>query len=472
MKKKILLCLGICALAMASMAQVPPISHIDANNVRGTVLGNGTIFLNYQSDDDINPCPSWEVPMGSGKSTVFQKSLWIGGLDASDQLYLAAMRYGQTASVQGGGQDYWSGPLTTTDATLDLVTALKYHHIWSLTSAEIEQFKANYNNTAYQIPEDILTWPAHGEGDYAQDLAPFVDVNGDGRYTPADGDYPDIKGDHCLFFIFNDNYKAHTESNGLPLGVEVHAMVYAFEAPNDEALDNTVFTHYKMINRSSRDYHDVYLGLWYDWDIGYAQDDYVGCDVRRNSFYAYNGYEIDGNGEPSSYGDNCPTQVTTILSTPENLGMTGFMYHNNDASVTGDPKEAEEYYLFLRGCWKDGVHMQYGGNAYPGTPGCVGPECNYMYPGDSDPDNIGTNGIAPNEGYNTNGKYWTDEEAGNEPFDRRGLGMVGPFVFPAGSVKELDLAEITVWKNSSASAMERCGEFIDQIISFFNNLKK
>ena len=130
MKKKFLLCLGLCALAMASMAQVPPISHIDANNVRGTVLGNGTVFMNYQTPDDINPCPFWEVPVGSGKSTIFQKALWIGGVDMANQLFLAALRYGQTASVQGGGQDYWSGPLTVGSASIDLMTALKYHHIW------------------------------------------------------------------------------------------------------------------------------------------------------------------------------------------------------------------------------------------------------------------------------------------------------------------------------------------------------
>lgn len=92
--------------------------------------------------------------------------------------------------------------------------------------------------------------------------------------------------------------------------------------------------------------------------------------------------------------------------------------------------------------------------------------------GDSDPDNIGTNGVAPGDGYNTNGKFWTDEEAGNQPADRRGLAMVGPFDFPSGSEKRMTFAEITVWKGSASSAMERRGEFIDHIISFFNNLKK
>ena len=177
--KKNLLFVMLFAITMASWAQVPPISHIEANNVRGVVLGNGTAFMdvNYQEYAP-NPCPTWEVPVGQGKSTVFQKALWFGGLDGNDSLHLAAVRYGQGLNFHYQGQDYWSGPLKTTDATLDLMTALKYHHIWSLTRSEIEQFRSNFQNECYQIPEDILTWQAHGEEGYAENIAPFVDVNG------------------------------------------------------------------------------------------------------------------------------------------------------------------------------------------------------------------------------------------------------------------------------------------------------
>lgn len=148
------------------------------------------------------------------------------------------------------------------------------------------------------------------------------------------------------------------------------------------------------------------------------------------------------------------------------------MYHNNNNSAVGDPRYAGDYYMFLQGRWMDGSPMMYGGNAYPGMEGTVGPECHYMFPGDSDPDNIGTNGVAPNGGYNTNGKYWTEEESGNEPNDRRGLAMVGPFSFPTGTMKELDFAQITVWKNGTASAVERRSEFIDHITDFFNEMSK
>ena len=465
MKKGILLLL-LWGSALASLAQLQPISHCTTNNVNATILGDGSCMLSQQENElGYLTCPTWEVPAGSNKETIFQYSLWFGGLDADDTLHLAAYRYGQM------GKDYWSGPLKTTDASIDLMTVLKYHHIWNLTREEIDFFIAHHGEAGYETPEDILTWPAHGEDNYAANLAPFVDVDNDGYYNPEAGDYPDIKGDQCLFFIFNDSFEEHSESGGRNIGLEVHAMVYAYDAPNDEALNNTVFINYKFFNRSTNDYHDVYLGLWTDWDIGYMNDDYVGCDVQRNSCFGYNGLPVDGNNEPNAYGDNPPVQVLTVLAGPytdanEHLGMTGFMYHNNYSGVNGDPGIAEDYYNYMQGLWKNGQPMLYGGDGY--NNGTIDLPCKYMFPGDSDPDNIGTNGIQP-EGYGTNGVYWTEEQCGNTPYDRRGLASTGPFSFPAGGTQEVDYAMITVWKNESQSAMERKGEFIDHIKTLFDN---
>ena len=216
MKKKCLLLMMLSAAGLASVAQQPPISHIEINNVRGTILGNGTYLVpqreNYDQNGNVLPddCLTWEVPEGSGKQTIFQHALWLGGLDATDGLHLAAYRFGNS---HGGGEEFYLGPLKTTDASIDWMTSLKFHRVWNLTRAEIDQFIANHGNAGYQVPDDILTWPAHGEAGYAENLAPFVDVNNDGHYNPADGDYPDIKGDQCLFFIFNDSFKPHYETN-------------------------------------------------------------------------------------------------------------------------------------------------------------------------------------------------------------------------------------------------------------------
>ena len=226
-------------------------------------------------------------------------------------------------------------------------------------------------------------------------------------------------------------------------------------------------------------------------DLGYAQDDYVGCDVARGLGYGYNGRAIDGSGQPEAYGDQPPAVGIDFFQGPymdpdnqdnpkytytydynqfigfapngdslfvaidstqicdasingvnfgngiiddERFGMRRFLYHNNDNSNTGDPKYAADYYLMLQGIWKDGNKMMYGGNAYPGVTGTVGPACDFMFPGDTDPCNWGTGGVPPESGYNQNGKYWTDSEAGNEPADRRFMQSAGPFTLEPGAV--------------------------------------
>lgn len=491
------LAFGLCSVVWA---QIPPtpISHLDVNNIRATITGDGSMLPPHFAENDAITCPWYEVPQGSGCMTVFQQALWFGGKDAADELHLAGNVF------NNNGYDYQMGPLKLADASSDFMTQLKYMRIWNLTRGEIDNFIAHHGDSGYEIPKDILEWPAHGEEGFAPNLAPFVDVNGDGRYVPTDGDYPDIMGDQCLFFIFNDAC-CHWESFGEPVGLEVHAMVYAFDAPDDEALNNTIFFNYKCFNRSQNHYSDAYVGLFADLDIGYAKDDYMGCDVQRGSFYAYNGTLVDGEGQSGTYGDNPPVQVVSVLAGPrmdadgrdnpafdgigehlfneeypndmyayngtnfgngipddERFGLSNFML---GTPFAGSP---ESMYLLMRMITDDGLPVMYGYACE-----AVGPACRYIYPGDSDPVNFGTYGFAPNEGFNTNGKYWSEEYCEKDPDDRKGVGSMGPFTFSAGDMQEIDFALITVWKNEIQSAMERRGEFIDHIKEFFfNGLKK
>ena len=43
MKKRLLL-LMMCATGLTAVAQQPPISHVETNNVRATILGNGSVL--------------------------------------------------------------------------------------------------------------------------------------------------------------------------------------------------------------------------------------------------------------------------------------------------------------------------------------------------------------------------------------------------------------------------------------------
>ena len=117
----------------------------------------------------------------------------------------------------------------------------------------------------------------------------------------------------------------------------------------------------------------------------------------------------------------------------ERFGMRRFVYHNNSNADNGDPSTAPQYYNYLRGIWKNGAKMRYGGNAFTGSD-VVGPECDFMFPGDSDPWNWGTGGTPPNGGYNSNGLFWSEEQCQNAPNDRRFMQSAGPFTLEPGAV--------------------------------------
>ena len=297
-----------------------------------------------------------------------------------------------------------------------------------------------------------------------------------------------LKGDQTLWWIFNDKGAAHTESGGQAIGIEVRAQAFAF-ATNDE-INNMTFYSYEIINRSTYTLTGTYFSPWTDVDLGYGWDDYVGCDIGRGLGYGYNGSAIDGSGEPEAYGAQPPALGIDFFQGPymdpdgidnpkyqfeivatfdhmdgndsiftydttnaiqivdesingvnfgngiiddERFGMRRFVYHNNSSADNGDPSTAPQYYNYLRGIWKNGAKMRYGGDAFSSSD-VVGPECDFMFPGDSDPWNWGTGGNLPNGGFNTNGKYWTEEQCGNAPNDRRFMQSAGPFTLEPGAV--------------------------------------
>ena len=497
---------------------------LDINNVRTRINAGGDMWWDLPSGTG----SKYFIPANGSATSLYAGSLWIAGVDVNNQLKCAALRFRQV------GNDYFTGPLTVDGkASITPETCARWDKIFKITRAEVDEFLSNRDENgtvdASVIPSIIQNWPAHPNHevgdpyDIAHYLAPFYDADGDGEYDPTQGDYPyyDItnelchtkiptmeeerygtmygsiladqvlKGDQTLWWIFNDKGAAHTESGGQAIGIEVRAQAFAF-ATNDE-INNMTFYSYEIINRSTYTLTGTYFSPWTDVDLGYAKDDYVGCDVGRGLGYGYNGAYIDGSGEPEAYGPQPPaigidffqgpymdpdgidnpkytfelvvdhyevvpgttdtifyydtlnkTQVVDFsingvnfgngIVDDERFGMRRFVYHNNNSTDNGDPTTAPEYYNYLRGIWKNGAKMRYGGDAFSDNTGVVGPECDFMFPGDSDPWNWGTGGARPNGGFNENGLYWTEEQCGNSPDDRRFMQSAGPFTLQPGAV--------------------------------------
>jgi hypothetical protein len=458
---------------------------LDHNNVKARIQASGLQFWSGPIESaSYGSTGLFEFPKGSGKMTIFNSSLWIGGMDESNNLHLAAERYRQY------GFDYWPGPLSIEGSQLniDSTTVIEWQKVWKLTKEEIIYHKFHYWEDDYVPIDNIASWPAHGDLNLNQTeyIAPFVDVDGDSKYNPLNGDYPLIRGEQCIYFIINDQ-REHTESGGDALGLEIHGMAYEFYNNESSTLNNTVFFSYKIFNRSSISYHDTYIGLFTDFDIGMSKDDYVGCDVARGAYYGYNGDSIDGNGEPESYGNNPPAQGMVILGGPlmdangiddsdgecdesingvgfgddiadnERYGMKKFLWFSNNGNFQSDPEETDDYYSYLKSIWKDGTAMEYGGNGHVSS-GAYGPAANFMFPGNTDPCFWGTNGEEPYGPID-----WTETSAGNVPGDRRGLSVMGPFTFEPGSMERVDIAYVSAFKEGNKTAVETLMEYVDLV---------
>lgn len=458
-------------------------TDLDINNVRTTIMTGGDMWWDLSN-------PKYEVPKGGDAHSVYAGALWIGGLDAGGSLRVAAMTYRQT------GNDFWPGPLDTTDASIESNVCTQFDRHWKITRKEVEDFVTQQTNPTpgYSVPLTIQNWPGNGNSSMGQGqfLAPFVDVDGDGFYNYSAGDYPgyditgtagcsrfQLFGDQTLWWVFNDKGNVHSETGAAQIGLEIHAQAFAFST-NDE-INNMTFYTYKIINRSTTQMNDTYFGQWTDSDLGDAFDDYVGCDVGRGLGYTYNGDANDGataQAGAGTYGANPPALGMDFFEGPladsadgvdndrdfqtdefgEQIIMSKFVYYDNNFTVRGNPENATHFYNYLSGFWKDGSPLTYGGNAYGGsTPS------DFMFPGDSDPLGWGTNFVpqAP----------WDEVAAGNLPDDRRMLQSAGPFTLKPGAVNYITVG--AVWARASSGGPTASVELMrttdDKAQRLFNN---
>ncbi len=528
-------------------------TSIEFNNVRALIQTGGDMWWDLIGE------ARYEVPKGSGKTALFAGAIWIGGTDVNDQLRISAVKF------RSGGVDFWTGPLIVDGPDIATVTedvCSQYDKHFPMERKDVAEFRTYINAVingdreilenqfeGYQIPDAILNWPAHGDASRGYDyyLAPFYDADGSGHYNPeSGGDYPffdfaeggknvecgtsraerkpRLFGDYTMWWVYNDKGNIHTETNGDAIGMEIRAQYFAFSTADE--LNNMTFGNYALINRSTYTLYNTYFGVWTDADLGYAFDDFVGCDVKRGLGYLYNGKELDGTGNGKEYGEDPPAigvdffegpymdpyvdangdtidrpspymkdangEETSVLDLSismdtsyngmyngginglnfgdniggnERWGMRRFIYFNNDASSQGDPVLAQQYYNYLDGLWKDGRPLSFGGTGYiseGGTP------TDFMFPGETDPVNWGTKGIDPN--YTKDGG-WTEENEGNEPYDRRFVQSAGPFTLHPGAVNDITVG--MVWARASGggpfASVRKVQEADDKAQKLFEN---
>lgn len=317
-------------------------------------------------------------------------------------------------------------------------------------------------------------------------------------------------GDQTLWWVFNDKGNIHTETQGQPIGMEIKAQAFAFNTQDE--INSMTFYNYTLINRGTQTLNNTFFGQFVDPDLGGSKDDFVGCDVRRGLGYAYNGdnndedfegaigygvqppavgvdffegpyQDADGVDNPGPNADSLETFISYNDAVAgdgipyagigigygdgvvdnERYGMRRFVYFNNNNNpVNGSPGTPEHYYNFLRGIWKNGDIMTYGGAGTDDGPNAI--PAQYMFPGETDPVHWSTYGVDP-------GETWTEESAGNAPEDRRFVQSAGPFTLTPGDYNNITVG--VVWARATSggpfASVQKLRQVDDKAQALFDN---
>jgi hypothetical protein len=257
----------------------------------------------------------------------------------------------------------------------------------------------------------------------AIDGAPFNDVDANGFYDP-NIDVPGVPGAaQTIWFVANDLDASLTYFlyGTAPMGVEYQATYWEYS--NGSFLDNLFFRKYKLINKSTLPFNDMYISMWSDPDVGTSTDDFVGCDTTLNMVYAYNADELDQVYDPyppPAIGFDL-LKGPTVQGNQNLLMVAAYYFLRSDPALT-DPAlgsytdGAVRFYRFMQGLI--GLTGEPFINPETGLP------TTYALSGDP-----------------LTGEGWIDGEPYG-PGDRR-VGLAsGPFNMAVGGTQEVVVAEI------------------------------
>lgn len=375
---------------------------LEGNNYTAFFKADGSPL--WSSDGIQEEGLEYDDPISGRIGTIFAQGIWLGGNDSQGNLLVSAPMYNTSSFIPGPlGQDGQPASENCSD----------FNRAWNVRRFEIEAHLADYaDNQVIDTPiPAIMGWPGRDNPDFftyngfelpigTSASAPYFDANNDGRYTPAQGDYPveptHLKVAEHLVWTVSNTTGAATSVSEFPFPTQLETTAWAFLCGDNELLNDAIFTRYKLTNLSGENFENVRFGLWTDFDLGCFTDDNIGVDTLTRTSYAYNADNIDNNpcgfGIPSA-GENPPVQSITFL----NQTLDAFTYFVNPsvaapAPETTDPITAAEIYNFMNARWRDGSPLQVSGNGYDQGPDV--PETNYAFSGSpNDPDSWSMNNV-------------------------------------------------------------------------------
>ena len=278
---------------------------IDVNNLTSWITVNGGLAW----PPKINGSFNGSFPKGVNAGFVYQDGIVFGGLvhDASSPVvrvggstYPTGM---QPGSILVGSDGKVIGAEGANDTTVNRVWRVRPDYRTADLTDDAAAFfqEADFAVTQAQIDELRLQYEKDWNEWPASKGAPYVDVNGDGKYEP-DTDIPGVDGAiQTIWTVANDLNSGLTNSlYGSPsIGIEEQITEWAWKSDTTSPLDDIIYKQVELIYKGTpttpSDAHidSMYIAQWSDVDDGYNGDDFAGCDSTESLGFVYNGEPFD-----------------------------------------------------------------------------------------------------------------------------------------------------------------------------------
>lgn len=301
-------------------------------NNTSTYFTNTGIF----NQNKINPNIAGYVwPKGSNKTAIFTTGLTISAF-VNDSLRMAAASY--LGEYRPG---YTINGIPYTDTNF---------HIYKITRGDNAMNNPDYANWGLMVP--------YG--------APYFDANNNGQYDQGI-DIPGVKNaEQTIFIALTDGFaESHTAGEGFgggtpPIYADLRITAWGYNTISN--LRDVQFIKFQIINKNSMAWHQTYMGLIADPDLGNMNDDYIGSDSIRNLGYCYNKTNND-----TAYGAAPPAVgflflkgvVNHIVQPNSVINLNSINFYTNSANTyipceTDPDSTTVGAYDFLKGYKKDG----------------------------------------------------------------------------------------------------------------------
>lgn len=194
-------------------------------------------------------------PKGSGQPYIFGAGIWIGAVVNGDTLVSAGY------NTVGSGQDFCPGP---PEHGQD-------HYINRQSHPEDRLYFST-------DPTDLEEWPL--KDSLGDAISAVFGTTDEWAHQEIWCEYHDSVAEY------------HSWAPGTyPIGLAIRQIAFAWNAPINE---NIIFFLYEFENISGDTIRDMYVGHAADDDVGWADNDYVGCDIERSLGYCYTLVYEDG----------------------------------------------------------------------------------------------------------------------------------------------------------------------------------